>query len=183
MFWKSGETYTAASYWALRQMTEIFLSHIHEDADVACALSSYLKGKIAKLPWANSPDIFISSDQYAIRVGDDWLAKIKASLQSAKIIVALFSPAALGRPWVHFESGGAWFQEGKTLMPVCIGGLDPAALPKPYSNIQWVNLHEPSSPNDLLQSVYRALDRQGMSPFLAPDEFDSRLQEALEKIA
>ncbi len=48
----------------------------------------------------------------------------------------------MNRLWVNFEAGGAWFSGDKKLIPVCIGGLSPARLPKPYSNIQGIDLQD-----------------------------------------
>jgi hypothetical protein len=109
-------------------MPQIFISYIHEDEGVAQALRRLLEAKLRNV------DVFVASDE--LRLGHEWLSKIRAALKSARVILALFSPAAIQRPWVNFEAGGAWFSDDKTLVPICIGGLSPASLPKPYSNIQ-----------------------------------------------
>ncbi len=112
-------------------MPEIFISYIHEDEIVAKALQRFLE---AKLP---SVGVFVAGDQ--LRLGDEWLSKIRDAFKSARV---LFSPAAIVRPWVNFEASGAWFSDDKTLVPICIGGLSPESLPKPYSNIQGANLDD-----------------------------------------
>jgi hypothetical protein len=143
-------------------MCEIFISHIHEDEEAAKAISSFLNDKLngstidrikGQTPHKSSIRIFLSEDHYQIRLGDDWLEKIRSALNSAKIVIALFSKDALSRPWVHFEAGGAWFAK-KKLIPVCLGDLDPANLPKPYSNIQGCNLHNSGAAYYLYQSVH-----------------------------
>lgn len=142
-------------------MCDIFISHIHEDETVAHAVGLFLADKlnqklVASQPTARQVKVFLSANEFQIRLGDDWLKKIHNALNSAKVVVALFSPDALLRPWIHFEAGGAWFAE-KSLMPVCLGNLDPARLPKPYSNIQGCNLNERGAPYYLYQSVHHAL--------------------------
>ena len=109
-----------------KTMCEIFISHIHEDAKAATAIGHFLRGKLNLGKTSTSGNkVFLSANQFQVRVGDDWLQKIRSALNSAKVVIALFSDAALNRPWVHFEAGGAWFAE-KKLMPVCLGILKEA---------------------------------------------------------
>lgn len=151
-------------------MPQIFISYIHEDENVAQALQWFLK---AKLP---NVDIFVAGDQ--LRLGDEWLSKIRDAFKLARVVLALFSPAAIERPWVNFEAGGAWFSDDKTLVPICIGGLSPASLPKPYSNIQGASLDDRGNlpyafqvPGLLhaallyiVQDLWKILDLSGTSP-------------------
>jgi hypothetical protein len=154
-------------------VSDIFISHIHEDAIAANALKRFIEAKLrprmgpsfGTIPshGPNAPKIFLSSTE--LKLGDDFLDKIRAALRSSKIVLALFSDEAVTRPWVHFEAGGAWFSVEKTLIPLCIGGLDPARLPKPYSNIQSANLHDRSAPCYLIEAVWRIL---APSPVVPP---------------
>ena len=121
--------------------------------------------------------IFLSENPFQILLGEDWLKKIYSALNSSKVVIALFSDRALTRPWVHFEAGGAWFSE-KVLIPVCLGNLDPANLPKPYSNIQGCNLHESGSPYYLVQSTWKVLRSSFFSP---PPCFDDKDEKALRE--
>ena len=161
-------------------MSDIFISHIHEDSIAASALRRYLEAAFTShgLPRIGEKQlrVFVSSDE--LHLGDDWLDKIRESLKSSRVVIALFSPEALSRPWVHFEAGGAWFSEGKTVIPLCIGGLHPAKLDKPYSNIQGADLHERWAPYDLLRSVHDLLDelKQRLPP-PPPEESDKDLAE------
>jgi hypothetical protein len=150
-------------------MPEIFISYIHEDETIAKALQKLLE---AKLP---SVGVFVAGDQ--LRLGDEWLSKIRAALKSAKVILALFSPAAIERPWVHFEAGGAWFSDGKTLIPICIGHLRPENLPKPYSNIQGASLE--TSWWYIIQDLWGVLELKGIPPSPFEDEDVKALSEAL----
>src|SRR5436190_11760403 len=85
-------------------MANIFISYSHEDELAAQALRTFLE---AKLPTGST--IFTAGTQ--LRLGDDWLLKIRRALKSAKIVIALFSPMSIKRPWVNFEAGGAWFSD------------------------------------------------------------------------
>ena len=152
-------------------MPKIFISYIHEDEEVAQALRRFLE---AKLP---DVGVFVANDQ--LRLGDEWLATIRAALKSAKVVLALFSRAAIERPWVNFEAGGAWFSDDKKLVPICIGRLSPANLPKPYSNIQGASLDDRSNTTPgsfqapgllgmnvwyIVQDLWKILNLGGTSP-------------------
>ena len=163
-------------------MCEIFISHIHEDEKAASAFSRFLGDKL-NTAWfrpqsvTSRVQIFLSENQYQVRLGEDWLKKIHSALNSSKVVIALFSDRALTRPWVHFEAGGAWFSE-KVLIPVCLGNLVPANLPKPYSNIQGCNLHDSSSPYYLVQSIWGVFRPSLMPP---PPWFDGNEEKALRE--
>ena len=172
-------------------MCDIFISHIHEDEIAAYALTRFLSTKLEKhnprgLAGAPRPQIFISSNEFEIKLGDDWLQKIRAALISSKLVIALFSPQAIMRPWVNFEAGGAWFSNDKKLIPLCIGDLEPTNLAKPYSNIQGANLREPSSAYYLFQSAFTALQGTALAvppppPFGTEDPDVQELIRGLER--
>src|ERR1017187_2483076 len=77
-------------------MSDIFISHIHEDEIAAAALSRFLEAKCKAFHYEPPPNIFVSSS--GLQLGDEWLDKIRVALKSAKIVIALFSPEAVSRP-------------------------------------------------------------------------------------
>jgi hypothetical protein len=167
-------------------MCEIFISHIHEDEEAAKAISSFLNDKLngsmtdrlrGQASHKSSTRIFLSSNQFQIRLGDDWLEKIRSALNSARVVIALFSKAALTRPWVHFEAGGAWFAK-KKLIPVCLGNLHPARLSKPYGNVQGCSRHDSGAPYYLYQSIHGGIC---LPPWPSDDPSEQRLNEVLSK--
>jgi hypothetical protein len=154
-------------------MPSVFIGYIHEDEIVAQALRTFLE---AKLPTGSS--VFAAGAR--LRLGDDWLQKVRGALKSARVVIALFSPESVERPWVNFEAGGAWFSGTKKLIPVCIGGLKPARLPKPYSNIQGIDLQDRESIRDFVEELWRILSpAQSMRPFQRRDEDVGALYAAL----
>jgi hypothetical protein len=144
-------------------------------------LSRFLEAKCKAFHYEPPPNIFVSSS--GLQLGDEWLDKIRVALKSAKIVIALFSPEAVSRPWVNFEAGGAWFSSEKTLIPLCIGGLTPATLPKPYSNIQGADLHDSSTPYYLTQAIWNILMPRSLTPppFRDTDADVIELNGALER--
>src|SRR6185437_12206889 len=127
-------------------MADIFISFIHEEEEVAKAVSDYLQ---ALVPDAK---VFLASDKWQIYAGEDWLKKICEALQNARIVILMLSKRSVARPWVNFEAGAAWLG-GKHVIPVCFKGLSKGKLPKPYSSLQALDLHDRSDQRYLLRSV------------------------------
>jgi TIR domain len=143
-------------------MAKIFISFIHEEAEVAAALQRLIRAKLT------GDDVFVASE-WQIYAGEDWLRKITVELREAKVVVLLLSPCSVRRPWVNFEAGGAWFAE-KVLIPVCHAGLTPDRLPKPYSSLQ--SLVIPADIEYLITSIHRHLRPAPMHLPLMPFPLD-----------
>jgi TIR domain len=127
-------------------MADIFISFIHEEEQIARAVSEYLEALIPKTK------VFLASDKWQIYAGEDWLKKIFDALQNAKLVILLLSKRSVARPWVNFEAGAAWLG-GKHVIPVCFKGLSKSKLPKPYSSLQALDLNIRDDQRYLLNSV------------------------------
>jgi len=128
-------------------MADVFISFIHEEEEVAEAVQTFV-GKVL----AGKADVFLSSDTRQIYAGELWLERIVVELKQAKVIILMLSPDSVGRPWVNFEAGGAFFTE-KKMIPVCFNGLSKGSMPKPYSNFQAVDLESEEDQYYLVRSV------------------------------
>jgi hypothetical protein len=128
-------------------MANIFLSFIHEEGDAALAIHNFIEKVF-------DPEIgiFRSSDTATIYAGEQWMERIFHELKSAKVLISLLSPASLARPWINFEAGAAWMTNVKVI-PVCLGGLTADRLPKPYSNLQAVELKSIRGAHYLASSI------------------------------
>ena len=154
-------------------MATVFISYIHEEVNVASAVQRLIQHKLDK------SDVFLSSDQWQVYAGEDWLAKITKELKSAKIVILMLSAKSVARPWVNFEAGGAWLSE-KVVIPVCFNGKTRDSLPKPYSGIQALNLQ-----NEwyyLITSIAHHLNRLPPPPFGSEDEDVRVLFNALDEL-
>lgn len=87
-------------------MADIFISHVHEEAEVALALKAYFEEQMGQ-PLGRKPEIFVSSDRWQMRSGN-WLERIRKELDSAQVVVLVLSKRSVKRPWVNFEAGAAW---------------------------------------------------------------------------
>src|SRR5258707_8032328 len=79
-------------------------------------------------------------------------------MKPARVVISLFSRESVERPWINFEAGGAYFAEGKILIPICIGDIRPELLPKPYSNIQGGHLTDFGTPYYLVSRIWNFFD-------------------------
>jgi hypothetical protein len=156
-------------------MPRIFISHIHEDKVAAVHLVAFLRAKLKVPP----EDLFLSSNQQ-IQLGREWLAAISSTFQACTVVIALFSPESMRRQWVHFEAGGAFFSRRKILLPICIGGLSPSELGRPYCNIQAADLHSWTTGHYLVTSIWKVLRPETAPlPELAYEENDPDVQRLL----
>ena len=157
-----------------RSTNGIFISYVHEDHDIAAGIGDLLRSEGCK-------NVFFTGDEWLLYAGEVWLERIREELTSAKVVLCLFSPCAMGRQWVHFEAGAAWLTN-KALIPVCIRGLTVEDLRIPYAGIQGVTLVDHSSAYYLVRSICKYLP---LKPFPIPPPFPSdnpawlRLQLAL----
>ena len=80
--------------------TGVFISHAHEDSDLAESLSRLLKDALE----LDADDITCTSDaDYGLRRGAVLSDEIKRRLDSAKALFLLATTASRGRDWVQYE--------------------------------------------------------------------------------
>jgi TIR domain len=127
-------------------MSTLFLSHAHEDADLAAEIALYIS---RSLP--NVYEIFRSSDVRAIPAGR-WLATLTEKLRSAACVIVLVTPASKAKPWLFFETGFA-AGTGRDPIPVCGRGVKVEALMEPLSTYQSVQLDIPGGPEQLIAMI------------------------------
>jgi hypothetical protein len=142
-------------------MADVFISFVHEDEQVAHAVQSFLRDQLGRVLGLGEVQVFLSSDEWQILAGENWLDRIFRELRESRVLVSLMSPTSVSRPWVNFEAGAAWVA-GKPVVPVCFGGQGRDQLPKPYSVLQAVSL--PDDGYYLMRSVAHHLSRNCLVP-------------------
>jgi hypothetical protein len=146
-------------------MADIFISHIHEEAEVALALKAYFEEQMGR-PLGRKPEIFVSSDRWQMRSGN-WLERIRKDLDSAQVVVLVLSKRSVKRPWVNFEAGAAWWTKpNEAIIPVCLGNLKPGKMPKPYSDLTAWDLEEGLGPYHALCAALKALHPENLRKFV-----------------
>jgi hypothetical protein len=155
-------------------MADIFISHIHEEEKVADELLKFLRSELDR-----STEVFLSSDSWQVYAGEIWLDRIREELTAAKVVVLMLSPKSVERPWVNFEAGAGWLTN-KVIIPVCYGGLGKSSLPKPYSNIQALDLENESY--YLVRSLHHHLNPGTLMSPPSPKEKFAGVRAALEEL-
>jgi len=140
-------------------MPEIFISHIHEEAIAASGVRAFL----ARFELES----FLSSETFQLRSGERWFERITEELQAARIAILMLSPVSVLRPWINFEAGWAWAQR-KITIPACFGGLQVGNMPRPYSDLQGVQLE--TKHYNLVWDCYHHLGKDKLPDLPTPDE-------------
>ncbi len=114
----------------IQPVFRIFVSHIHENEEVANKLKEFLEAAFHE-----RIDIFISGDPASISITEDWLNKIKEGIKTCDLMIILCTPQSVNRPWIHFKAGAAEIL-GKKIGPLCFSGQSAGVLPSPLSIIR-----------------------------------------------
>ncbi|HKO19195.1 MAG TPA: TIR domain-containing protein [Acidobacteriaceae bacterium] len=130
----------------------VFISHIHEDAQLARCLKEFLDDA-----FLGAFSIFVSSDGASIRAGDRWSSAIENALSDASIVLALISPEAKERRWILFECGGAYFAR-KPVVPICCRQFLISGLTPPLSWLQAIDGSDAASVGRLIDTVAQSHD-------------------------
>ena len=114
-----------------QKRSTIFLSYSSKDRQPVERLAEKLKAQGFEV-WTDRE----------ILPGEDWQSAIETALDQASVFLFILSENSLGSPWQELELGmalrSAVGQSKKTVIPVLLGGADPAALPLFLQNRQLI---------------------------------------------
>ncbi len=117
----------------------VFISHITEEKEIAVAFKELIESSFLGML-----DVFVSSDEDSIHMGQKWLGRISNGLKTCTIEIVLCSPKSILRPWINFEAGAGWVRD-IPVIPLCHSGIEPAKLPMPLNLLQAAKANEVSS--------------------------------------
>lgn len=146
----------------------IFISHITEEKEISIALKEFLEKKFLK-----TINVFVSSHEESIKLGDDWLNVIKKSMRDCRLTIIVCSPISISRPWINFEAGAGWVKD-IPVIPMCHSGLTPGKLPVPLNSFQGGQLN---SSDDLKKLFARIAEIINIT---APDSEDKDFVQAVQ---
>lgn len=130
----------------------IFISHINEERDIAIAVKEFIDKK-----FLNIANVFLSSHEESLKLGDEWFITIKTSLKNCKIIIILCSPLSINKPWINFEAGAGWIKD-IPVIPLCHSGLSIEKLPFPLKSFQGGILNNKEDIKKLFNVIAKILD-------------------------
>jgi hypothetical protein len=126
---------------------KLFLSHVSNESPLAVVL----KERIEKA-FDGQFEIFVSSTIVDLPAGTEWLKSLEKALAEADALIVLCSRHSVTKPWVMFESGGAWVKK-IPIIPICHSGQKKNTLPSPLSFFQGLEVVSPQFVHDLLKSL------------------------------
>ena len=131
------------------EKSSVFISHITEESDLATILKTHIANDFLLLV-----DVFVSSENSSILVGDRWLDMVDHALHKAEIMLILCSQASIKRPWINFEAGAAWIKK-IPVIPICHTDMNVSNLPVPLNLFQATTINEKG-----LQDLYTLLAKK-----------------------
>ena len=143
----------------------LFLSHIHEERDLARFIKDALETE-----FAGFVDVFVSSDGVSIPAGSNFLKRIEDGLIACIGALYLVSPVSVKRNWISFELGAVWVRNigslrangpGDPTLPMCHSGMTPAALPAPLNNLNAIAANQASQLEFAFRSLQSAVGGKG----------------------
>lgn len=120
------------------EVVNIFISHYHQDKDLADAISELLTEtfpKRVRVTYSSSADV-----EHGVRPGDNWFDWILNEIKNSKIAIIALTKRSIDKPWVLWESGavsgvGLARDPGTRVIPMTVGiGLDEIPAPQRTSN-------------------------------------------------
>ena len=112
----------------------IFLSHMHEERDIAIILKTLLESS-----FLDAINVFVSSDNSSNSLGEKWLDKITTELKGCKAMIILCSKISVQRPWINFEAGAGWIRD-IPVIPICYAGITKGELPIPLNTLNAIEM-------------------------------------------
>jgi len=146
----------------------IFISHIAEEKEIAIALKVFLEKR-----FQNTINVFASSDEDSIKLGDNWIETIRQSLQNCKLLIVICSPISIGKTWISFEAGAGWIRE-IPVIPLCHSGLTPGKLPVPINSFQGGLINS----QDDIRKLFKRI--AGLNNSIVPETDDLEFYDAIQ---
>lgn len=130
----------------------VFISHISPEKEIAIAFKELIEASFLGMI-----DVFVSSDEHSIGMGQRWLDSITTALKTCSVEIVLCSPQSVNRPWINFEAGTGWIRD-IPVIPLCHSGMEPSKLPLPLNLLQAAIANQVSSLNLIFPVLARAIE-------------------------
>jgi len=134
-------------------LSRVFISHAAADAELARIVADALST-------GNPPlKTFLSTRPGDIRADTQWLPAVEAALLNSDSFLILLTPNSIGRSWVAFETGCAWFAN-RTAILARTSDLPAEDVPWPLGSRQLYRLDQA----DELAVICHALGTRILDP-------------------
>ena len=159
---------------------QIFLSHIHEEKELAILIKNAIEEE-----FSGFIEVFVSSDGSSIPAGSNFLKRIEDGLVNCIGAIYLISPVSVKRNWINFELGAVWIRNAISIreekneipaLPFCHSNMTPNSLPQPIGNLNAIISNQASQLEFAFRSLQTAVGGKGK---LRAD-FDSLAQKIID---
>jgi hypothetical protein len=123
-------------------MSDVFISYSTLDQELADFVEHHLK--------ADGVSVFLASA--SLSPGDVWSETIRKALRLSKTVVLLASRNACKSEYVRQEFGGAFFAEGKTIIPI-VWDMKPEELPGWMKQFHAIDLRKYQHPEEFVAEL------------------------------
>ncbi len=150
----------------MQESYRIFISHIHEEKELALALQELIHEQLHN-NFGGPVQCFLSSDRFQLDAGEDLTVRIKEELSQSDIVLLMLSPQSLERHWVNLKGGAAWMTD-RIVIPIHYSGLTVANIPRPYVDFNAIDLE--TEAYHLLRGIGKRLRPTLTPPPLSDDD-------------
>lgn len=128
------------------------MSHISEEKELAILLKKNIKELLL-----SSVDVFVSSDDQSITLGNKWLETVSNNLEKCILIIVLCSQESIKKPWINFECGAGWSRK-IPIIPICHSNLTVANLPIPLNLLQGFDIQKQGKLTGLISRIAKEIN-------------------------
>ena len=105
----------------------------------------------------SSVDVFVSSDDQSITLGNKWLETVSNNLEKCILIIVLCSQESIKKPWINFECGAGWSRK-IPIIPICHSNITVANLPIPLNLLQGFDIQKQGKLTELISRIAKEIN-------------------------
>lgn len=105
----------------------------------------------------SSVDVFVSSDDQSIKLGNKWLETVINNLEQCIFIIVLCSQESIKKPWINFEFGAGWTRK-IPIIPICHSNITVANLPIPLNLLQGFDIQKQGKLTELISRIAKEIN-------------------------
>lgn len=105
----------------------------------------------------SSVDVFVSSDDQSITLGNKWLETVSNNLEKCILIIVLCSQESIKKPWINFECGAGWSRK-IPIIPICHSNITVANLPIPLNLLQGFDIQKQGKLTELIFRIAKEIN-------------------------
>ncbi|MEZ4918657.1 MAG: toll/interleukin-1 receptor domain-containing protein [Saprospiraceae bacterium] len=151
----------------------IFLSHAHQDLEIAQAIEQILNNA-----FAGELRVFLAQDN--IVGGNEWKTELKKNIKESDAIISLVTEDSVSAPWIYVEWSPFWIND-KQFYVLITPEVNPKELLHPMTDRQIINLGVRDSVHKFFQALINDSKAKKTSIYDRLDDFIIEVEKALDK--